>query len=111
MNEYIFYTTEGTTHSPQENQEIENCQVLGCATGNNIEDAKNNLLQDNTWISESGFNIDKAVAKQLVTENVRHNIHTIVEYLLQNKFLYTQEQQETKNIISQALYQLKKTVD
>lgn len=33
MNEYIIYTTEGHTIAPNENVEVENCQVLGCATG------------------------------------------------------------------------------
>lgn len=32
MSEYIFYTTEGFTQDPNENN-IENCQVLGRAFG------------------------------------------------------------------------------
>jgi len=33
LNEYIIYTTEGYTTAPNENLEVENCQVLGHARG------------------------------------------------------------------------------
>ena len=39
MNEYIIYTTEGYTEAPNENVEIENCQVLGRVSGDNQENA------------------------------------------------------------------------
>lgn len=108
MNEYIFYTTEGITCSPKENQEIENCQLLGCATGYNIEDAKNNLLKDNPWISESGFDGEKIIVKQLLTKEIRCNIRTITEYLIQNKFSHTHhDTEDSMNNICHALYQLK----
>lgn len=29
MNEYIFYTAEGISLAPNQNVEIDNCQVLG----------------------------------------------------------------------------------
>ena len=67
MNEYIFYTTEGHTIAPNENVEVENCQVLGCAFGNNKDEAQENLLKDNPWIGEAGFNKSEFIVRQLKT--------------------------------------------
>ncbi len=53
MNEYIFYTKEGHTITPNENIEVENCQVPGCAFGNNKD--------------EAGFSTSEFLVKQLMT--------------------------------------------
>ena len=37
MNEYIIYTAEGYTIAPNENVEVENCQMLGCTYGNSLD--------------------------------------------------------------------------
>lgn len=66
MNEYIFYTTEGHTIAPNEDVEVENCQVLGCAYGNNKDEAQNNLLKENPWIEEAGFSTSEFLVKQLM---------------------------------------------
>ena len=68
MNEYIIYTTEGHTIAPNENVEVENCQVLGCARGTTPEEAKANLLKDNPWITEAGFRRSEFIARQIVSE-------------------------------------------
>ena len=47
MNEYIFYTSEGYTKPPRQDKDVDNCQVLGRAFGDNEIIAKNNLLKDN----------------------------------------------------------------
>lgn len=65
MNEYIFYTTEGYTIAPNENVEINNCQVLGRAFGHNANEALKNLQKENPWILEAGFNEHKFIVKQL----------------------------------------------
>ena len=70
MNEYIFYTPEGYTYPPCEDMEVENCQVLGRALGNNPEEARNNLMQDNPWIKEYGFDIEVAICKQLFSDKM-----------------------------------------
>lgn len=66
MNEYIIYTPEGLTIAPNENYLVENCQVLGCAMGNNTTDAVANLLTENQWIIKAGFVKDKFIIRQLV---------------------------------------------
>lgn len=66
MNEYVIYTMEGYTIAPKENVEVKNCQVLGFAYGNNSFHAKDNLMKDNPWIIEAGFNPAKFIVRQLV---------------------------------------------
>ncbi|MCR5569447.1 MAG: hypothetical protein K6G31_09260 [Paludibacteraceae bacterium] len=66
MNEYIIYTSEGHTIAPNENVEIENCQILGETCGNNPDEAKDNLLRDNPWIAEAGFSRSEFIVRQLV---------------------------------------------
>ena len=65
MNEYIFYTPEGHTIAPNENVEVENCQMLGTARGKNEREAKSNLLKENSWIIEAGFNPSEFMIRQL----------------------------------------------
>ena len=38
MKEYVFYTTEGTTLSPNQ-MEVENCQILSFERAENVESA------------------------------------------------------------------------
>lgn len=65
MNEYIFYTSEGYTEAPNENVEVENCQVLGIANGKDKVEAQENLLKENPWIVEAGFAPSEFVIRQL----------------------------------------------
>lgn len=66
MNEYIFYTSEGYTKPPRQDKDVDNCQVLGRAFGDNEIIAKKNLLKDNPWIEDYGYNLNKIVALQIV---------------------------------------------
>lgn len=65
MKQYIIYTTEGHTIAPNENVETENCQVLGEACGCNPDEAKDNLIKDNPWIAEAGFDRSAFIVRQL----------------------------------------------
>lgn len=47
MNEYIIYTTEGYTSDPNEDVDVENCQVLGIIEGLSEKDAINKLFKQN----------------------------------------------------------------
>lgn len=66
MNEYIFYTTEGYTQPPRQDKDVNNCQVLGRAFGDNEIIAKKNLLKNNPWIEDYGYNPNKIVTLQIV---------------------------------------------
>jgi hypothetical protein len=70
MKEYIFYTAEGRTYPPLEGMDVENCQVLGLAFGNSIEEAKVSLLVDNPWIIKCGFDTGKIIHRQLVADDI-----------------------------------------
>lgn len=65
MNKYIIYTTEGHTTAPNENIEVENCQMLGEVYGNNPDEAKDNLMKENPWIAEAGFSRSEFIIRQL----------------------------------------------
>ena len=64
MKEYVFFTLEGYTFSPN-NKEVENIQVLGFEKGDTLKEAFNNLIKNNDWIKNSGFNIDEIKARRL----------------------------------------------
>ena len=66
MSEYIFYTAEGFTQDPN-GDDMENCQVLGRAFGENAEIARDNLLRENPWIQEHGFDVAKIRCERLAT--------------------------------------------
>ena len=66
MEKYIFYTTEGFTQAP-DGEDIENCQLLGCAYGQDKQEAMDNLLTENPWIKERGFEPRKAICAELAT--------------------------------------------
>lgn len=67
MKEFLFYTMEGFAQSPT-GEDVENMQILGFANGDNQESAKVNLLSNNKWIIEYGYDVDKILSKQLLIE-------------------------------------------
>lgn len=64
MNKYIIYTPEGTCEDPNGN-DIWNCQVLGRAIGNDPNEAIENLLSENEWITEDGYDSNEFIVAQL----------------------------------------------
>lgn len=67
MNEYMFYTFEGFTQSPNKN-ECENLQILGFEKAENLRTAKKHLLENNDWILKYGFDKEKILSKRILTE-------------------------------------------
>jgi len=65
MNEYVFFTSEGFTQSPN-GDDVENFQILGFEKSDNKENAINLLLKHNVWIIEKNFNIQKIKSRQLL---------------------------------------------
>ena len=65
MNEYIFYTDEGYCESPKEDK-VENFQVLGFEKGKTKEDALKMLLENNSWIKDYSYNIEKITGCQVI---------------------------------------------
>lgn len=89
MNEYIIYTTEGRTIAPNEHVEVENCQVLGCTRGNNSEEATDNLLKNNPWIAEAGFDRSEFIVKQIVSNEKIQTMEFQIEILESNSRVET----------------------
>ena len=77
MKKYIFYTTEGFTQAP-DGEDIENCQLLGCAYGQDKQEAMDNLLTENPWIKERGFEPRKAICAKLATT---HNVEDKLSFI------------------------------
>lgn len=80
MNEYMFYTFEGFTESPDKNN-CENLQILGFVKAENLEIAKKCLLVNNDWILKYGFDTEKILSKKILTEESLASIKTVVDYL------------------------------
>ena len=58
MNSYIFITTEGYTFqsgSEAIEPDIENCQVIGFAQGEDEQQAFENLVKENQYLLETTF--------------------------------------------------------
>lgn len=107
MNEYIFYTAEGVTYPPIQDKEVENCQVLGRALGKNVREARTELGKKSPWIKDCGFDMKKAISKQLLTEDNKRDINAVLEYLMEDEFLHYQESEEPENHIYKVLVRLK----
>ena len=59
MRNYIFITDEGYTYQPNSDSpepDIENCQVIGFARGNNEKEAFDNLIKENEYLLATKFN-------------------------------------------------------
>ena len=68
MNEYMFYTFEGFTQSPNKT-DCENLQILGFEKAENLEAAKEHLLANNDWILKHGFDTEKILSKKIVIQS------------------------------------------
>ncbi len=64
MGKYIFYTMEGETIAPN-GEDVNNLQVLGWAYGKTEFEALTNLITENNWIIEKGFNPKEIVPCKL----------------------------------------------
>lgn len=65
MLEYIFYTDEGYCESPA-NKIVENFQVLGFEKGDSKAEALNAFLENNAWLKDYSYNVDKIIGCQIV---------------------------------------------
>ena len=106
-NEYIFYTTEGHTDAPNDSIEVENCQVLGTVRGSNEDEAQENLLNENPWITEAGFDPTEFLVRQILTNELRNDINVLVDYLWEDEERHFEESEDKENHIFNVLKRLK----
>lgn len=109
MADFLFYTTEGFTQAPNGNN-IESCQVLGIAKGKDKMDAKDNLIKDNPWIAEAGFNNSDLIVKQLLSEGERVAIREVLNYLWDEEEKHYEESGKSGNHIFPILKLLKASI-
>lgn len=107
MNKFIFYTTEGHTDAPNDSIEVENCQVLGTASGNSESEAQENLLNENHWITEAGFDPAEFIVRQILTNEQRNDINVLVDYLWAEEERHFEESEDKVNHIFNVLKKLK----
>lgn len=101
MNEYLFYTTEGTTFVPNMNADIENCQVLGYSKGENKVEALLNLLIENPWIKESKFDVSKIISVQILSKDAKQALQKLIDYLWEDeKRLFEESGKPTDHIFN-----------
>jgi hypothetical protein len=93
MAKYIFYTDEGYTISPN-NSELESFQILGFEDATTVQEGINKLIENNTWISESEFNIEKIKHKTLVSSEDIDNLKSIIDYLWKDEEKHFEETDE-----------------
>ncbi len=86
MNEYLFYTHEGYTYPPKDDEYVKNCQLLGRACGKNVLEARNHLEYICPWIKNHGFNIEESLSKQIFTDEIKQDIRILINYLMDNEF-------------------------
>lgn len=67
MTTFIFYTDEGYTIAPN-NEELDSLQVLGFEEGKTKEEALVRLYENNTWIKANGFAEECIRCKALLNE-------------------------------------------
>lgn len=82
--QYLFYTGEGYTQSPDFSN-VENLQILGEANGADINEAFERLLKENPWIEKSKFSHAEIHGKQLLTDEIINDIKVLMEYLPEEK--------------------------
>ncbi len=111
MNEYIFYTTEGETIAPDEDVEVDNCQVLGRIKARNAEQAMQLLLQENPWIEEAGFDTAGIIVEQLLTEEQKADIKAIVDYLWEDEHKHFQELHYPKEHVYRIINRLRSSCE
>ena len=69
MKSFIFITTEGFTYQPNcesSAPDIENCQVVGYGDGENPQEAFNQLILNNNYLSATTF--DEIICLELASE-------------------------------------------
>jgi hypothetical protein len=90
MKSYIFITEEGFTYQPNSESpepDIENCQVIGFAKGNNERQAFQNLIEGNECLFETNF--DEIICFELKNE----------DYYKESKYFHLNDYRNIKNHI------------
>ncbi|MFW2591567.1 hypothetical protein ACN5PC_06585 [Aliarcobacter butzleri] len=69
MKNYLFFTSEGFTYDPK-NKEIQNMQILGDATGNDVLEAFKNFKINQPYLKN--FSFTNVMAIQTIDDVLRN---------------------------------------
>lgn len=69
MKNYLFFTSEGFTYGPK-NKEIQNMQILGDATGNDVLEAFKNFKINQPYLKN--FSFTNVMAIQTIDDVIRN---------------------------------------
>lgn len=105
MNKYVFYTVEGCDESPVNNK-CENFQFLGVEKGDSLFEAKQKLISGKKMI----FDESTIKSKQLLSEDNKNDIKTVIEYLWEDEKKHFEENDCPNNHIFFTLKKLKELV-
>ena len=108
MKTYLFYTMEGNSEAPN-NEPVENIQMLGIGRGKTESDALDAFLIENPWIIKMGFKKEEIISEQVLDEELRNNIKTVVEYLWKDEKKHYEENKAENNIYC-VLREIKKAI-
>lgn len=95
MANYIFYTDEGFTISPN-NTKLNNLQILGTANGKNPNSAITNLIKNNPWITESAFNKEKIKHHKILKKQAENNLKFVIDYMWNDEQKHFEEYDDEK---------------
>ena len=84
--EYLIYTTEGATIAPNDEVQIENCQLLGRAIGEDLSEAVDNMFEEQKWLKLAGFNPDECFGAQIITNNQKEDLKELLDFLCTEHF-------------------------
>lgn len=107
MGTYIFYTDEGYTIAPND-EELDSLQVLGIEDGNSREEALANLYKNNEWIKENGFRELRMRCYAILKPDILEDIKTIVKYSWEDEAKHWEETGCPNEHIFQILRRIKK---
>lgn len=106
MGRYIFYTDEGYTIAPND-EELESLQILGIENGNSREEALANLYKNNEWIKTNGFAESRMRCYAIMKPEVLEDIKTVVQYLWKDETKHWKEMDSPNEHIFQILKRIK----
>ncbi len=106
MNEYLIYTAEGFTESP-EHIDIENHQLLGRIQAENKEQAKSLLKKENPWLEEIGFVVENAFVQQILSNENKQDLKALLDYLWKAEEKHFEESNYSKDHIFRTISRLR----
>ncbi len=109
MSTYIFYTDEGYTISPTD-EELDSLQVLGIECGNTREEALANLYKYSKWIKENGFSEMRFRCYAIIKPEILEDIKSVIRFLWESEKKHWEESGCPDEHIFQTLKRIQRNI-